>query len=215
MDQNNNPVDDELQKAIDEITNSTTNAEQPAVFTDAVAAPADLPELNPENLASFDTPAPAPDFNAAPELNTTDFSAYNVPEMTGPVEPIGPFEAPAAPAEEPAGDFVSTALGDAPIVSETPAEVTTSGVTANTDMTGAEAEVASDLKEIQDAALRDLIPVLDELTELDAAEKYQLCLSAYDKERDPAILKTALASAKQIADSKERANALLKIVKAN
>ena len=214
MDQNNNPVDDELQKAIDEITNSTTDTEQPAVFPDAVAAPADLPELNPENLASFDAPAPAPDFNAAPELNTTDFSAYNVPEMTGPVEPIGPFEAPeAAPA--PAGDFVSTALGDAPIVSETPAEVTTSGVTANTDMTGAEAEVASDLKEIQDAALKDLIPVLDELTELDAAEKYHLCLSAYDKERDPAILKTALSSAKQIADPKERATALLSIVKAN
>ena len=65
MDQNN-PVDDELQKAIDEITNSTAKPEQPAVFTDSVAEPADVPELNPDNLASFDTPAPAPDFNGAP-----------------------------------------------------------------------------------------------------------------------------------------------------
>lgn len=195
MDQNN-PVDDELQKAIDEITNSTAEPEQPAVFTDSVAEPADVPELNPDNLASFDTPAPAPDFNDAP-----DYSTYNVPEMTGPIEPIG--------------DFVSTSLDDAPSTSETPAEETASGVTANSDMTGAEAEVASDLKEIQDAALKDLIPVLDELTELDAAEKYQLCLRAYEKERDPAILKTAYTSAKQIADSKERADALLKIVKAN
>ena len=195
MDQNN-PVDDELQKAIDEITNSTAKPEQPAVFTDSVAEPADVPELNPDNLASFDTPAPAPDFNDAP-----DYSTYNVPEMTGPIEPIG--------------DFVSTSLDDAPSTSETPAEETASGVTANSDMTGAEAEVASDVKEIQDAALKDLIPVLDELTELDAAEKYQLCLRAYEKERDPAILKTAYTSAKQITDSKERADALLKIVKAN
>lgn len=203
MDQNNNPVDDELQKAIDEITNSTATPEQPAVFPDAVAEPADL--------ASFDEPAPAPDFSAAPAFDAPSFDA---PAMTGPVEPIGPFDAPeVTPA--PVGDFVSTALGDAPIISETPAEVTTSGVTANDDMTGAEAEAASDLKDIKDAALRDLIPVLDELTELDASEKYQLCYSAYEKERDPAILKTALSSAKQISDTKERAAALLKIVKVN
>ncbi|MDO4759821.1 MAG: hypothetical protein Q4A33_00795 [Candidatus Saccharibacteria bacterium] len=216
MDQNNNPVDDELQKAIDEITNQTAAPEQPAVFADSVAEPANL-------SASFDTPAPAPDFSAAPTFDTASFDtpSLDAPVMTDPIEPIGPFDATSfdTPAEEPAndpiptGDFVSSAIGsdDGGVRGNFDA----SGVTAKDDMTGAEATLSNDLKDIKDAALKDLIPVLDELTEIDASEKYKLCIDAYEKERDPAILKTALSSAKQISDQKERATALFNIVKAN
>ncbi len=185
MDQNNTNVDDALQQAINEITNSS--AEQQNPFADPVAGPADL---------------------GAPEA----------PAMTGPVEAPYTIPEPAtAPAPEmmPAGDFVETPIDGAPSLSDTPNDLATTGVTVASGLTGEQAAIAGDLKAIQDEALHELVPMLGELSEIDASEKDGLYRRAYEYSHDPAVLNEALANAKTIADPKERAAALLYIVKAN
>ena len=193
MDQNN--VDNELQKAIDEITNTSG-----------------------ENGNPFGTTAPT-DFSYEMTEPSTDFAEANLPlpDMTGPMETAGPFEAP-APAAEPQSEidsYYSASFNADPAVTDTSTAVATTGVTASSGMTGAQLDDANELKSVQDAALRDLIPMLDEITEITPSEKYEICRRAYETSHDPMILKKALESAKNISDAKERAAALLYIVKAN
>lgn len=186
MDQNN--VDNELQKAIDEITNTTESA-----------APADF---------SGDLAEPSADFAEA---------NLPLPDMTGPMETAGPFEAPdlAVEPKPEISDYYGASFNAEPTVTDTSTSLATTGVTASSEMTGAQLDDASELKSVQDAALRDLIPMLDEITEITPSEKYELCRRAYESSRDPMILKKALTSAQNISDPKERATALLYIVKAN
>ena len=195
MDQNN--VDNELQKAIDEITNTTNESGNPFEAT----TPTDF---------SYDLAEPSEDFAEA---------NLPLPDMTGPMETAGPFEAP-APAAEPqlqpeVNAYYDASFNAEPAVTDTSTAVATTGVTASNEMTGAQLDDANELKDVQDAALRDLIPMLDEITEITPSEKYELCRRAYETSRDPMILKKALESAKNISDAKERATALLYIVKAN
>ena len=79
-------VDNDLQKAIDDIT-KTTN--QDPVFADPVAAPSTVPEGDTGELAESVGPFPAPEPPApAP-------APMPAPEMPAPAAPV--FEAPAAP----------------------------------------------------------------------------------------------------------------------
>ena len=79
-------VDNDLQKAIDDIT-KTTN--QDPVFADPVAAPSSVPEGDTGELAESVGPFPAPEPPApAP-------APMPAPEMPAPAAPV--FEAPAAP----------------------------------------------------------------------------------------------------------------------
>lgn len=77
-------VDNDLQKAIDDIT-KTTN--QDPVFADPVAAPSSVPEGDTGELAESVGPFPAPEPPAPAPMPA--------PEMPAPAAPA--FEAPAAP----------------------------------------------------------------------------------------------------------------------
>lgn len=156
-------VDNELQKAIDEITNTTS---VDPTFSDPVAAPSTLPE------------------DAESE----------------PIEPVGPFPAP-----EPVFDFATI---DIPMPEE-PKEEPKAKKEAP-----AKVEKTADLgfKEIKDSALRDLLPLLDK-TELTASEKFGICRDAFEDLKDYTALNTAYGAAKGISDEKERAEALLYLVK--
>ena len=95
MDQNQPTVDNDLQKAIDDITNTTTND---PVFSDPVAAPSSIPEGDtgelgtpvgpfPEPKIEITPPAPEPiapldAMSAAPELTNTPISVAPAPEPT-------------------------------------------------------------------------------------------------------------------------------------
>lgn len=150
----NKNIDDELQKAIDDI-NKTTSVDP--MFSDPIAAPSTIPEGDTGEMGEPVGPFPAPE----PEIN--------LPEPPAPTVPEAPAPAPLDP---------------------------TTGLNVN---------------QVKEAALRDLLPLVDKLN-LGAKERFDLYCDAFKELRDYAVLEPAYLAARDIADEKERAEALLYVV---
>ena len=191
MDQNqtiDNPasVDNDLQKAIDDITNTTSID---PVFSDPVAAPSSVPEGDtgeldepvgpfPEPKVATVTEAPSP---IAPleSMNIPEIKNFGTPAPEAPAAPAAP-EAPAAPVlEQPMPEPVPQSLS-----------------------TG----------EVKKAALRDLVPLLDKIN-MNSSEKFGIYRDIFDDLKDYTVLDPAYRAAREITDETERANALLYLVK--
>ncbi|MBQ1298633.1 hypothetical protein IIY24_02240 [Candidatus Saccharibacteria bacterium] len=194
MDQNQT-VDNDLQKAIDDITNTTSID---PVFSDPVAAPSSIPENDdgglaepvgpfPEPIAEVPQPAPEPMAPIEPPM---------APSLNAPPEPTIP-EVP-APEFPPAPDPMASAPGF-PEAPEPKIEETPSG---NLNM-----------KQIKEAALRDLIPVLERLN-INPAQKFNIYKDIFETLRDYSALESAYRTAKEIPDEDKRAEALLFVVEA-
>lgn len=189
MDQNqiNSSVDNDLQKAIDNITN-TTNIDP--VFSDPVAAPSSIPEGDTGELGEPVGPFPEP----APEP---------VPEPTPePAEPTPKVEMP-EPAPEPIAPLESMNIPEfnnplpEPTVEPAP---TTEPITQNLS-TG----------EVKKAALRDLIPLLDHV-HMDNIQRFNIYKDIFDELKDYTVLEPAYQAAREIPDETARAEALLYLV---
>ena len=189
MDQNqiNSSVDNDLQKAIDNITN-TTNIDP--VFSDPVAAPSSIPEGDTGELGEPVGPFPEP----APEP---------VPEPTPePAEPTPKVEMP-EPAPEPIAPLESMNIPEfnnplpEPTVEPAP---TTEPITQNLS-TG----------EVKKAALRDLIPLLDHV-HVDNIQRFNIYKDIFDELKDYTVLEPAYQAAREIPDETARAEALLYLV---
>lgn len=152
MDQNTT-VGDDLQKAIDDITQNT-NADP--VFSNPVAAPSTIPEGDTGELAA----------------------------------PVGPFPAPE--------EIIPEAPAPAPAPAEAPAQAP------------APAE-ASSVKQVKEAALRDLVPLIGNLN-MSASQKFNLCKNILEELHDYSVVEPAYRAASQIEDATERAEALLYLV---
>ncbi len=198
-------VDNDLQRAIDNITN-TTNTDP--VFSDPVAAPSSVPEGDTgelsEPIGPFPTPAPLPEAHI--EM---------VPPATEPIAPIDPISIPTLDIPEPAPFEVKSP-------STTPTtKTTTKTTTPEPSMPTAEPAPLSpqpetqssstDIKQVKTAALRDLAPLLDRV-DLDPAQKFAIYRDIFEDLKDYSTLKNAYESASKIADETERANALLYLV---
>lgn len=161
MDQNqittNHPADNDLQKAIDSITNKT-NIDP--VFSDPVAAPSSVPEGDTGELDEPVGPFPAP-----PKIE---------------LKP-----APAAPAPEPAPE---------------PAPKPVAEQSNSLNMHG-----------IKEAALRDLVPLIEHLN-MNAIQKFNLYRNIFEDLKDYTVLGSAYEAAKSIEDETKKAEALLYLV---
>ena len=179
MDQNQT-VDNDLQKAIDDITN-TTNTDP--VFSDPVAAPSSVPEGDTGELAEAIGPFPAPEPEPAPVAPAPTV------EMVAPApEPIAPIEEIAIPSlEVPAPAPVMPAFEPAPVAQ------------------------GLDTRQVKQAALRDLIPLVDHLN-MNPSQKSNFYRNIFDDLHDYTVLEPAYLAAKEIADETERAEALLYLV---
>ena len=202
MDQNqtqtNPAVDNDLQKAIDNITN-TTNTDP--VFSDPVAAPSSVPEGDtgeldepvgpfPEAQVATVTPGPEP---IAP-LESMNIPEFNAPSLTP--EPTAPAPEPVMPAPEP---ISPEPAAPAPMMSPEPAASTMP-------------ESASlSTKEIKKAALQDLVPLLDKVN-MNSSEKFKIYRDIFDSLKDYTVLDPAYQAAREIPDETERAEALLYLV---
>ena len=198
MDQNQT-VNNDLQKAIDDITN-TTNVDP--VFSDPVAAPSSVPEGDTgeldEPVGPFPEPPkvemvpPAPEPIAPlesmniPELNMPDFGVPSIPEPAPmPAQPtMPPLEATPAPITAPA-----------PMPAPTP-EFQPQGL---------------NMHQVKEAALRDLIPLLDRLN-MNASQKFNIYRNIFENLHDHTVLDPAYRAATEIADDTERAEALLYLI---
>ena len=224
----NPPVDNDLQKAIDDITKNTNGD---PVFSDPVAAPSSIPEGDLGNIAesvgpfpeepkatdpvlpqltadqpamepaaeAFEPPMPEPILDAEPEAPTA-FPEPIVPEPT--VSDATTTAEPIEPAEP-----TSTTLD--PIAEPTyeqPAEQSPEAyVSASFE---AIAPSLTDMHSIKEAALRDLAPLMDKI-DMDPAKRFNLYKDIREKFNDDSVLASAYESAKNIADEKTRGEALL------
>ncbi|MBR5647920.1 hypothetical protein IKW73_03260 [Candidatus Saccharibacteria bacterium] len=174
MDQNQT-VDNDLQKAIDDIT-QTTNIDP--VFSDPVAAPSSVPEGDTGELGEPVGPFPEPKI----ELDTTPVAPEMAPLNDLNVPDLAPA-APVAPAVEPAVEPI-------PTIAATP-------------------ELG--IRQIKEAALHDLVPLLDRLN-MSASQKFGLYRNIFEDLKDYTVLEPAYRAASEIADDTERAEALLYLV---
>lgn len=202
MDQNQNLEDNDLQKAIDNITNNDP------VFSDPVAAPSSVPEGDsgelgepvgpfpeakvgvvmpePEPMAPVD-PISIPDLGAPGDAQVTP--APHTPEPIMPAEPSTPempeVNAPSAPAAD-AGSNLST-----------------NGSQMNVN--------SSSTHQIKEAALRDMVPLLGHVS-LEPEEKFELCKDIYENLHDSSVFDQAYQAASGIKNEDEKAKALLYII---
>jgi hypothetical protein len=190
MDQNQQNVDNDLQKAIDDITN-TTNIDP--VFSDPVAAPSSVPEGDTGELGEPIGPFPEPKLEVvapAPEgiapldaaSNIPDLAMPEVPATTPPTDPVlTPAPAPSIPTP-----MAPVPVQDAPVQS------------LNTS-------------EIKKAALRDLIPLLNKIN-MEPIQKFNIYRDIFEDLKDYTVLDPAYHTAREIVDETKRAEALLYLV---
>lgn len=181
-------VDNDLQKAIDDITNKT-NIDP--VFSDPVAAPSSVPEGDTGELGEPVGPFPEPKLAVvapAPETVAPLDVAAEIPDLDMPA----PADIPMPPAPTPVAEPES-----APASEPTPEPI----------------PELQNTKQIKTAALRDLVPLLDKIN-VSPSERFRLYRNIFEELKDYTVLEPAYHAAREIPDETERANALLYVVEA-
>ncbi len=183
MEQTQN-VDNDLQKAIDDITNTTS---VDPVFSDPVAAPSSVPEGDTGELGEPIGPFPEPKVEMVEPA----------PEPIAPLEPVTVPELNPAPAPEvPPAPEMPEAPAPAPIIEEPAPEPIPQSLNTG---------------EVKKAALRDLVPLLDKIN-MDNSEKFKIYKDIFNDLKDYTILEPAYRAAREIPNEVERAEALLYLV---
>lgn len=218
MDQNQT-VDNDLQKAIDDITNATNTD---PVFTDPVAAPAsasDNNELNnqtnslTESNVEMITPAPEPiaplESADVPELNNLSMpESMPMPPAESKVEPTPAIKSTPEPSIEPA----TTLTVEQPSIVSTPIIKKTDTTPTITSPSIEEPHAEKlNVEQIKTAALHDLIPLLDKIN-IDALQKFNIYRDIFEDLKDYTVLEPAYKAAREIPSETERAEALLYLV---
>lgn len=189
-------VDNDLQKAIDDITN-TTNIDP--VFSDPVAAPSSVPEGDTGELAESVGPFPAPTMTvveeAQPQIAPIDSFPIPEPQIEQPQIEQPQFEQPQVPFQpQPITQPIQITTPEPTFTGHTP--ISTGGLNTH---------------QVREAALRDLVPLLSHLN-MDPSQKFNLYCDIFENLRDYTILEPAYQAARDITNESERAEALLYLV---
>ena len=198
MDQNQT-VDNDLQKAIDDITN-TTNTDP--VFSDPVAAPSSIPEGDTGELGEPVGPFPEPKVEMvapAPEP-IAPFEPIDIPELNVPAPEPAAMPPMPQPAPEPA--TLAPAAPEPTLAAPEPAPAHTQPMFNSSNL---------NTRQVKEAALRDLIPLLDRLN-MTPSQKFNICRNIFEDLRDYTVLEQAYRAATEITNETERAEALLYLV---
>lgn len=231
MDQNQT-VDNDLQKAIDDITNNT-NIDP--VFSDPVAAPSSIPEGDTGELddpigpftTTPEVPVSAPMQDAAgfiPEpavpqfgdfgASTADAAAFSsetlpsaapaMPDTPVPPMPVPPMPAPEAVQPLPTPDSQGVVANVPEPLPQPPAPVPVQPEEIP-------AAPINDVQQIKTAALRDLVPLIDRLN-MTPLQRFNICHNVFESLKDDSIAEQVYRAASAIPDDTERAEALLRLV---
>lgn len=196
--------DNDLQKAIDDITNKT-NIDP--VFSDPIAAPSSIPEGDTGELGdpigplsdAFNTEGDGGlEHSAVPESFGTPVGSFASPKFPKvPVAPVPEGPMPGIPQPPfPAPPNLESAPEPSPAVdAEQPV-----GTSANFNV-----------NQVKEAALRDLVPLLDRLN-MTPSQRFDICRNIFEDLRDYSVLEQAYRAATQIPNETKRAEALLYLV---
>ncbi|MBR2767240.1 hypothetical protein IKD67_04145 [Candidatus Saccharibacteria bacterium] len=180
-------VDNDLQKAIDDIANNT-NVDP--VFSDPVAAPSSVPEGDTGELGEPVGPFPEPkvEMPAAPATEPiAPLESMNIPEINN-------FNADSEPNKE-----------EVPATEQPAAEAEQPTTETTTEPTNA--------AEVKKAALRDLFPLIGKIN-INKSQKFNIYKDIFEELKDYSVLEPAYQAARELDDETERAEALLYLVEA-
>lgn len=206
--------EDELQKALNDITNQTPGENTGTVpTTDASEAPAGImppadavPAANPTPDASAlvdsitgaaeanQAPASA-DLGATPELSVPNFGAMPGNEQPA-ADPATAFTAPVAPTEA------------TPSVAPSAPEVTPEAMLA--PEAAPVAVDTSNLDSVKSNILKDLAPLMDKI-QAEPEKKFEIYSDMLEANNDTSVVGAAYETARQIGDESKRGEALLSL----
>ena len=175
-------VDNDLQKAIDDITKSTSSD---PLFADPVAAPAPAPAVPPAPVGPFPVATPAP-MPTAP-------APMPMPEPVAPAEPVS------APIED---------IEPTPIVHE---EEVVADQVEPVEKSPFMGSSSMGINQVKEAALREVAPLLSKL-DIPAKQKFDLYKNVIDNYHDSSVIAPAYQAASEIEDERDRGEALLYII---
>lgn len=184
----NKNVDNDLQKAIDDIANST-NVDP--VFSDPVAAPSSIPEGDNGELGEPVGPFPEP---IAP------LESMNIPEINNFI------------AEQDASTKESASMPEEPVPEPIPNPTPPMAPMPPIDHPETQPQ-GFNAFEIKRAALRDLSPILGKIN-INAFQKFRIYRDIFEELKDYTVLESAYQAAREIPDETARAEALLYLVEA-
>lgn len=217
MDQNQT-LNSDLQKAIDDITSATS---VDPVFSDPVAAPSSVPEGDDgamgEAVGPFPTPEPV--MQEPPVMENQMPEPVMTPEPMPEVPPMPEINMPPIPAMEDVYPQVNP-MPEAPVnmpeiaPAPEPPRVPEMAYTPVPEV----APVMEDnnlapqsMHQVREAALRDLAPLLAKMS-INPSQKFRIYRDMFEDLHDYAVLAPAYRAAKEIADDNERGEALLYLV---
>lgn len=228
----NPTIDNDLQKAIDDITNSTNSD---PVFGDAVASPEPIaPTPHPTIPTAPKAPRPMVGGPAPRQIAPRPMA----PRPSAPIapmapRPVAPSPRPVMPAPRPvstpkpiAPTPTSEPIAPAPVppVPEMPSMPEPSNMPTPESSTFSEESIVSmdtvstpesttpsDIRSVKEAALRDLAPILSKV-DMDSTKKFNLYKNIREELHDNSVIAPAYETAKDIEDDKTRADALLYLI---
>lgn len=192
----NRARDNELQRAIDEITRK------------AAPTPVGVPMDEPKPMAPV---PPVPPVQPVPPKA----EAKPVPPVP-PVPPVQPVSPMPKPTNVPVPPSVSSIVAGAqptrkPVEGPKPMQPGKQDQPVRAEMKKPEVMNGAETQRVKEAALKELFPIMDRL-ELTPEKKFALYRSMMEVMHDKAILKPAHEAAKEIKDDKKRADALLYLI---
>ena len=220
---------DELQKAIDDITSGDNGTVAPVASSDDTAT-VSLPEemglgqQGEEKIAenSFEMPAFSAPAAAAPDLSGLEqaMASEKPEEKTGAESVAVPnFEVPSIPSADTLPKEPEIAAPEVTVPTEAPAEAPAD---FGADTVASEVKMPElsetgpedpQLKEVETAALLELYPLLEKMN-VNAREKFDICMKVIEKTGEKGASAAALSAAKEIADETEKGECLVKLVEA-
>lgn len=210
----NQSTDNDLQKAIDDITN-TTNIDP--VFSDPVAAPSSIPEGDTGELDEAIGPFPEPKVEMVipgPEP-IAPFEPINIPELGVPESEFMPnpmpMPTPAEMTSTPEPITTPAPVAPEPQMVTPPAPAMSEPKIAPQPVPSPFSATNLSTRQVKEAALRDLIPLLSHLN-MTPSQKFNICRNIFEDLHDYAILDQAYHAATEITNEAERAEALLYLV---
>ena len=209
MDNNSQSNDNELQKAIDDITKSAANesaddavSELEAKIQNQLGTPP-APAM-PEGMPTMPVAEPAPVVPAAETQPVVEAPVANIAPQVEEVPQAAP--AVGGPVLTPSADFTVP-------VQEVPATVENPSVGIGQPVEQpVVSSVGGDLASIKEAMMRDLFPLMDKV-QVEPEQKYEIFKEMIETTNDKSMIAGAYEAAKGLTDETAKAEALLYLIK--
>lgn len=202
--------DDELQKAIDDITKDAASGGSSSVVDDLVKKNEDNAPAGKVVSASTDMDDGQPAFAPAPEVPVPPVTDMNAPAENKPEEVIpGPEVAPAEPAPEEAPK-----AEEAPVAAPEAAPATPEIIKNETPAAGESTPAPSgDFEKTREEALKALYPLMDKVKIDDPVQKFDMYKEMFGLMKNAEVAGSVLKAAEELPDEQTKADALMGLIK--